>query len=44
MIVSGPLQNIRFGFEVFEPILHDITDADDASEVTVGHHNQVPHR
>jgi hypothetical protein len=40
--VSVP-QDIRFRFQIFQSILHDITDADDADEVAVGHHNQMPH-
>src|ERR1700738_1845518 len=40
--VSVP-QNIRFGFEIFQSILHHIADADNAGQVAVGDHNQMPH-
>ena len=39
----GVPQHIRFGFQIFQPMLDDIADADDADELAVGNRGQMPH-
>ena len=40
---TGVPQDIRFSFQIFQSILHDIADADDADELPVRNHNQMAH-
>jgi hypothetical protein len=35
-------QDIRFGFQIFQPVLDDISDADDADQISVSGHGQMP--
>jgi hypothetical protein len=36
-------QDIRFSFQIFQPMLNDIADANDANEFAVGNHGQMSH-
>jgi hypothetical protein len=35
-------QDIRFGFQILQRVLDDIADADDADQISVGDHGQLP--
>src|SRR5580693_6462370 len=36
-------QDIRFGFQIFQPMLDDVADADDADELAIVSHRQMAH-
>src|ERR1700726_2030485 len=39
----GVSQHVRFGFQILQPMLDDIADADDADELAVVDYRQMPY-